>query len=55
MAGKLGTSLLLTKKEKPHPKIVGELLYYARSVEPMILVKLGYVSANQAKSNKTNS
>ena len=54
MAGEEDTSTLLPKEEKPASKInVGTLLYYARAVDPTMLVYLESNSVNQAKSNET--
>ena len=36
------------------PKHLGTFLYYAREVDPKIMVALGSISSNQAKSNGKN-
>ena len=56
MARKEDTPPLITKEDKTHiQKIVGTLIYYAREVKPKMMVTLGSISVNQAKSNETTA
>ena len=54
IACKENTSPLIPKEEKIciH-KIVGKFIYYATAVDPTILVALGPIAVNQAKSYET--
>ena len=53
MARKEDASTLLTNEDKTHiQKIVGTLLYYARAVNPKMLVYLVSIAVNQAKINE---
>ena len=51
---KIGHTTPTTTGEKNIQKILETLIYYAKSVEPKILVSLGLIASNQAKSNETN-
>ena len=56
IARKEYTSPLLTKEEKTHIQpIVVVFLYYARSVDPKVLVALGSISTNQYNINETTA
>ena len=52
----LDTSPLLPKEEKTRIRqFLGTLLYYARAVDPTMLVALGFIYDNQDKSNETTA